>query len=76
MAHGLQLARQIVGTAIALGTVHVNITFTSGGVATAGHVELILVAIGAKSERGEHWKCIGEPSSVGKTGDHGPLQAG
>ena len=72
MTHGLQLARQILGTATALDTVQVNITFASGGVATAGDVELILVAIGAKSERGEHWKCIGEASSAGKTWDHSP----
>ena len=72
MAHGLKLARQILGTGTALDTVQVNITFTSGGVASAGEVELILVAIGAKNERGEHWQCIGEASSVGKTRDHGP----
>ena len=72
MAHGLKLARQILGTGTALDTVQVHIIFTSGGVASAGDVELILVAVGAKSESGEHWKCIGEASSVGQTGDHGP----
>ena len=72
MAHGLKLARQILGTGTALDTVQVNITFTSGGVASVGEVELILVAIGAKSDWGEHWKCIGEASSVGQTADHGP----
>ena len=72
VAHELQLARQILDTATALDIVQVNITFTSGGVASAGEEELILVVIGAKSERGEHWKCIGEASSTGKTGDHGP----